>query len=73
MPDRYSTFALPNEIYPRIIPGNEKTPRRSRRRLTLVGEHSGIPEQSSLGRRGALAAEPDRNTSNLWTRLRCVQ
>ena len=41
---------------------NEKTPRRSRR-STLVGEHSTDPGRSSLGRRGALGANPDRNTS----------
>ena len=35
----------------------EKGPRR-RESLTLVGEHSGIPEQSPLGQRGAVAAKP---------------
>ena len=47
---------------------NEKTPRRSRR-STLVGEHSTDPGRSSLGRRGALGANPDQHLKG--NRSRC--
>lgn len=43
-------------------PRNEKGPRR-RESLTLVGEHSGIPEQSPLDQRGAVAAKPDKKSN----------